>query len=49
MMHGPTNIRLKRLYREIFEIHENMTLPGIEIQRRVAQYSVINSRRDRLD
>jgi hypothetical protein len=43
-------VRLKRLYRGTFEIHENiMTLPGIEIRRRDVQYSVINSRRDRLD
>jgi hypothetical protein len=36
-------VRLGRLYGGIFEIHENiMTIPGIEIQRRDVQYSVIN-------
>jgi hypothetical protein len=43
-------VRLKRLYGGTFEIHKNiMTLPGIEIRRRDEQYSVINSRRDRLN
>jgi hypothetical protein len=43
-------VRLKRLWGGTFEIQENiMTLPGTEIRRRDVQYSVTNSRRDRLD
>jgi len=36
-------VRLRRIYGETFEIHENiMKLPGIKIRRRDVQYSVIN-------